>query len=103
MDWQSFLLSVIPAVISGIVSYLLSAKTSRTEIEKIKELHKTEMEKLEVSQKHEIQKLELEFEKKMESDQNQASVNMMSGLIQSIFENPQKFKELDQMFSNKND
>lgn len=99
MDWQPTLIGAIPAIISGIVSYFLSIRTSKAEINRIKEIHKSEIEKLEMTQKHELEKLELEYKKKDESDFNKAGVGIVSNLFDTAFKDPKKFKELEEMFS----
>jgi hypothetical protein len=43
--WQSLLVALAPAVISGIVSYILAIRKSAKEIEQMTEKHKQEITK----------------------------------------------------------
>ena len=55
--WQSLLIAIAPAIISGIVSYILAIRKSSKEMEQLSEKHKQELETLREQYKLEIEKI----------------------------------------------
>lgn len=91
MNWENILIATIPALISGIISYVASVKNNQSEIQKLKELHKSELEKMEL--KHQ-QALEV-YEKQQVTD---IGTNLMNQLFQKAIDNPKDFNKMTSYF-----
>lgn len=116
---QTLLIAVIPAVITGIISFLASRNTSKTQIKAIIEQNKADIEKLVEQHKVDIEalkekhKMELELKEKDHSNQleiirlqhendlkkdeenakNQMAANAIGGIFGSIFSSDSPFTE----------
>lgn len=88
-QYISYAVSVICALISGIVTYAVSRRQTKGEIEKLVKQHELDMESLReknqmelerigIEHKHELELKEKEFEQKMSSD---LINNIMSEMI----------------------
>lgn len=71
---------IITALISGIVSYILSVKNSNKEIEKVRELHKNELENM--KENHQLEMEKIEMQQKHEKDmKNQEVINQLGAKL----------------------
>ena len=88
-QYLSYAVSVICALISGIVTYAVSRRQTKSEIEKLVKQHELDMESLReknqmeverisIEHKHELELKEKEFEQKLSSD---LIINIMSEMI----------------------
>lgn len=64
--WQTLLISAVPALLTGIISYLAAAKKANIEIKSIQEQNKADIEKLIEQNKVNIKELQEKY--KLESD-----------------------------------
>lgn len=109
--WQTFLIAIIPSVITALLSYMAASKTSNTQIKAIKEQNKADIEKLveqnkvdiealkekhqlemELKEKeynHQIEVIKLQHENDMKKDEesikNQFAVNALGSLFNGMF------------------
>lgn len=109
--WQTFLIAIIPSVITAILSYFASWKTSNTQIKAIKEQNKADIEKLiqqnkvnieslkekhvlemEMKDKeyaHQVELIKLQYDSEIKKDEenmkNQFAANAIESLFGSIF------------------
>ena len=58
--WQSLLIALAPAIISGIFSYILAIRKSSREMVQMAEKHKQEIETLREQHKLEIEKIRVQ-------------------------------------------
>ncbi len=103
--WQSLLVALAPAVISGVVSYILAIRKSAKEIEQMTEKHKQEIEILHEQYKLEIEKIQVqqEHEKKIKEQEVGAKLGaeVISSLMAGIMESGAMKKGIDDMVSQK--
>ena len=102
MDYLiQFLIAVVPAMITGFVSYLSAVKTSNNEIEKMNVSHKNEMEKMEKEMEKElnIQKEMIEIQK--ESGENEIMNSLVGGYMEDLLKgkSPRELQQLNQEFN----
>lgn len=88
-QYLSYAVSIICALISGIVTYAVSRRQTKNEIEKLikqheldmeslREKNQMELEKMNIEHRHELELKEKEFEQKLSSD---FMNNMMSEVM----------------------
>ena len=82
--WQSLLIALAPAVVSGVVSYLLAIRKSAKEIEQMTEKHKQEMETLREQYKLEIEKIRVQQEHEKELKEQEAGAKVGGEIISSV-------------------
>ena len=108
MTWrQSLLIALAPAVVSGVVSYLLAIRKSAKEIEQMTEKHKQEMETLREQYKLEIEKIQVQQEHEKKIKEQEAGVKIggeiLSSLMTGIMGSEAMKKGIDEMVSKKFD
>ena len=89
--WQSLLIALAPAIVSGIFSYILAIRKAKKEMEQMAERHNQEMETLREQYKLELEKIRVqqEHEKKLKEQETVAKVggeiisSVRTGLIES--------------------
>ena len=96
---QTLLISCIPALVTGIVTYLVAHRNASAQIKVVKEQNKHDLEKLMEQHKididslgkqhqQELEKMELEHKHKLEliakESENNLSQNLMTGLLGEI-------------------
>jgi hypothetical protein len=101
---QTLLISCIPAIVTGVVTYLVAHKNASAQIKVVKEQNKHDLEKLmeqhkididSLGKKHqqELEKMELEHKHKLEliakENENNLSQNLMTGLVGEIMKMPE--------------
>lgn len=116
------LTSCIPALFSGVISYLIASKQAKAEIatlqesnkheieklmkqhevdiESLKEKHQLELEKSEQDHKHKIEIMELEHKNALESNEKEQSNAAMFGVIGEVIKDPQKLNGLIELANN---
>ena len=77
----SFLTSIITASISGIISYLVTSKKCKSDIEKLKVSHQNKINEITKNFENEISKLELLHKQNLDNSQNQ----IINDLVYDIF------------------
>ena len=82
--WQSLLIALAPAVVSGVVSYILAIRKSAKEIEQMTEKHKQEMETLREQYKLEIEKIQVQQEHEKEIKEQEAKAKIGGDVISSV-------------------
>ncbi|UQF37867.1 hypothetical protein M2904_06990 [Vagococcus lutrae] len=99
--WQSMLISIIPATISGLITYLSATKKSEVEIEKSKIEYEKEITAIKEKSKADREKIELEFELKLqEMDRNVAhdkenrNDTAVTHLVEKLFSGEVKIDKL---------
>lgn len=106
--WQTLLISIIPATITGLVSYYSAMSKAKSEIEKTKIEYEKEIDVIKEKSKSERERLQLEFELKMKEMEAQSQnelvfdffksdSNMFSGLSEKFEELGKASKKLDQL------
>lgn len=109
--WQTFLIAIIPSVITALLSFLAAWKTSNTQIETIKEQNKADIDKLiqqnkvdieslkekhilemelkEKEHEHQIELINLRHDNEMKKDEesmkNQFAANAIGSLFGAVF------------------
>ena len=106
---QTLLIACIPAVITGVVTYLVAHKNATSQINVLKaqnkydldrlmEQHKIDIDSLERQHKQEIEKMEIEHKHKLEliekEKENSLNQNLMSGLVAEITKMPEVKAEI---------
>lgn len=120
--FETLAISCVPAIITGVITYLTSSHKAKTEITSLKESNKHEIEKLmkqhevdldalqeqhkleaeksEQEHKHKIEIMELEHKNQIESKEKEQSDAAMLGFITNIMGDPQKIKGLLELADN---
>lgn len=110
------LVSIILAILSGIGSYFMATKQSKSEIDKIKVQTQTEIDKIRVQSQNDIEKLKLEHQQRLEtleketnlknnSNKESLTLDMTNQFIQGILNGQinknqvENFKEVASMLS----
>lgn len=94
-EYLPYIVSILVALISGIMSYLASAKKCRTDMNTLKESnaheinrlmkqHKLDIDSLERKHKMEIEKMELEHKYQLELKSKDAENTMGSDLLNTV-------------------
>ena len=106
---QTLLISCIPALVTGIITYLVAHKNASAQIKVVKEQNKHDLEKLMEQHKididslgkqhqQELEKMELEHKHKLEliakENENNLSQNLMTGLVGEIMKMPEAKAEI---------
>lgn len=106
---QTLLISCIPAIVTGVVTYLVAHKNASAQIKVVKEQNKHDLEKLMEQHKididslgkqhqQELEKMELEHKHKLEliakENENNLSQNLMTGLVGEIMKMPEAKAEI---------
>lgn len=116
------LTSCIPAVISGVITYMVASKKAKSEIttlqesnkheieklmkqhevdiESLKEKHQLEIEKSEQDHKHKIEIMALEHKNALESNEKEQSNAAMFGVMAEMMKDPQKLTKLMSLADN---
>lgn len=106
---QTLLISCIPALVTGIATYLVAHRNASAQIkvvkeqnkhdlEKLMEQHKIDIDSLEKQHQQELEKMELEHKHKLEliakESENNLSQNLMTGLVGEIMKMPEAKAEI---------
>lgn len=106
---QTLLISCIPALVTGIVTYLVAHRNASAQIKVVKEQNKHDLEKLMEQHKididslgkqhqQELEKMKLEHKHKLEliakENENNLSQNLMTGLVSEIMKMPEAKAEI---------
>lgn len=106
---QTLLISCIPALVTGMVTYLVAHRNASAQIKVVKEQNKHDLEKLMEQHKIDIdslgkhhqqklEKMELEHKHKLEliakENENNLSQNLMTGLVGEIMKMPEAKAEI---------
>lgn len=110
MDFiKTLLISCIPAIITGAVTYLVAYKNATAQIKAVEEQNKHDLDKLmeqhrvdidSLNKKHqqELEKMEVEHKHKLEliakENENNLSQNLMTGLVGEIMKMPEAKAEI---------
>lgn len=116
-----FMTSCIPAIISGIVTYIITCKKAKNEImklqesnkheieklmkqheidiEALKEKHNLEIEKSNQDHKHKLELLELEHKNALESKEKELSNAAMFGVMADLLRDPKKLSGIMELAS----
>ena len=108
---NTLLVSCVPAIITGIISYLIANKKAKAEIatlmkqhevdiESLKEKHQLETEKCEQEHKHKIEIMQIEHKNALESNEKQQSNAAMFSVMTDIIKEPQKLQGLLELANN---
>ena len=119
---NTLLVSCVPAIIMGIISYLTANKKAKAEIatlqesnkheieklmkqhevdiESLKEKHQLETEKCEQEHKHKIEIMQIEHKNALESNEKQQSDAAMFSVMTDIIKEPQKLQGLLELANN---
>ncbi len=102
-DYLPYLVSVLTALISAVVSIAVCKKQTKTEIEKIQEQAKATIEIEREKLQHEKEKMELENKLELGKLQAQQSNDLMNGLIGQvmglIMQSPELKSEMTKKFT----
>lgn len=106
---KTLAIACIPAIITGIVTYIVARKNAASQISIIKEQNKHDLEKLMEQHKididslgkqhqQELEKMEVEHKHKLEliakENENNLSQNLMTGLVREIMKMPEAKAEI---------
>lgn len=106
---QTLLIACIPAVITGIVTYLVAHKNATSQIKVLKEQnkhdldrlmeqHKIDIDSLERQHQQEVEKMEIEHKHKLEliakESENNLNQNLMTGFVKAITTMPEVKEEI---------
>lgn len=110
MDFiKTLLISRIPAIITGAVTYLIAHKNATAQIkvveeqnkhdlDKLMEQHKVDIDSLNKKHQQELEKMEVEHKHKLEliakENENNLSQNLMTGLVGEIMKMPEAKAEI---------
>lgn len=83
-SYLPYIASVLCSIISGITSYFIARKQSKTDIKKLEEQYKLEIEKEREKFNMEKEKMELEFRLKLDLEQKEAENKLGSDVINSV-------------------
>ena len=119
---NTLLVSCIPAVITGIITYMTASRKAKAEIatlqesnkhdieklmkqhevdiESLKEKHQLETEKSEQDHKHKVEIMQLEHKNALESNEKQQSNAAMFGVMSDVITNPKKLQGLLDLANN---
>lgn len=119
---NTLLVSCVPAIMTGIISYLTANKKAKAEIatlqesnkheieklmkqhevdiESLKEKHQLETEKCEQEHKHKIEIMQIEHKNALESNEKQQSDAAMFSVMTDIIKEPQKLQGLLELANN---
>ena len=112
---NTLLVSCVPAIITGIISYLTANKKAKAEIATLQESNKHEIEKLmkqhevdieslkekcEQEHKHKIEIMQIEHKNALESNEKQQSNAAMFSVMTDIIKEPQKLQGLLELANN---
>lgn len=101
---NTLLVSCIPAVITGIITYMTASRKTKADIDKLQESNKHDIEKL--MKQHEVdieslkEKQQLEHKNALESNEKQQSNAAMYGVMSDIITNPKKLQGLLELTNN---
>lgn len=118
----TLLVSSIPAIITGIITYLTTNKKAKTQIaslvesnkhdleklmkqheidiEALKEKYQLEADKSEQEHRHKMQIMELEHKNALESNKKELSNAAMFGVMADVIKNPQMLPGLMELANN---
>lgn len=103
--WQSLLIALAPAFISGVVSYILAIRKSAQEMEQMAEKHRHEIDTLHEQYKLEIEKLQVqqEHEKKLKEQEVGAKLGgeVLSSVMVGIMGSESMKKNIEEMVKQK--
>ena len=106
---KTLAIACIPAIITGIVTYLVANKNAVSQIkvvkeqnkhdfEKLMEQHKIDIDSLEKKHQQEIEKMEIEHKHKLEllaaESENNLSQDLMSTVVGELFKMPEAKAEI---------
>lgn len=106
---QTLLISCIPSIIAGVVTYLVAHKNASSQIsvlkeqnkhdlERLMEQHKVDIDSLSKQHQQELEKMELEHKHKLElislESNNNFNQNIMSGIMGEIMKMPETKAEI---------
>lgn len=119
---NTLLVSCIPAIITGIITYMTANRKAKSEIvalqesnkhdierlmkqhevdiESLKEKHQLEIEKSEQDHQHKIEIMNLEHKNELESNEKQQSNAAMFSVMSDVITNPQKLQGLLELANN---
>lgn len=101
---QTLLISCVPAIISGVVTYIVAHKNASAQIrvveeqnkhdlEKLMEQHKIDIDSLNKKHQQELEKMELEHKHKLEliekENENVLGQNLITGVIGEMIKMPE--------------
>jgi len=102
MNITQIIVAIVPAIISGLISYFSAVKTANNEIEKLNVTHKNEMEKME--KQLDLQREEIEIQKQSGENEimNELTGDYMGELVRgkSPRELAALLSEFEQLASN---
>lgn len=118
----TLLVSCIPAIITGVITYMTTSKKAKTEIqslvqsnrheieklmkqhqidiESLKEKYQLEAEKSEQEHRHKVEILQIEHQNALESKDKEQNNAAMLGVMTDIISNPQKLTSLMELAQN---
>ncbi len=82
--WQSLLIALAPAIVSGIFSYILAIRKAAKEMEQMAERHKQVIETLREQYKLEIEKIRVQQEHEKELKEQEAGAKVGGEIISSV-------------------
>lgn len=119
---NTLVISSIPAIITGIITYMTANKKAKSEIdtlkesnkhdieklmkqhevdiESLKEKHQLEIEKSEQEHKHRLEIMQLEHRNALESNEKQQSNAAMFGVMSDLITDPKKMQGLLDLANN---
>lgn len=119
---NTLLVSCIPAVITGVVTYLTASRNAKTQIvslqesnkheieklmrqhevdiESLKEKHHLEAEKSEQEHRHKVEIMEIEHRNALESKEKEQSNAAMFGVMADVIKDPSKLQEILELANN---
>lgn len=109
---MTFLVSCVPAIITGLVSWLVSWRQTKTQIrilkeqqrhqiEELKEKHRLEMEKISTENTNALEKMEKQYELRMKEIESKMSSEITAGLTQQLMGMIIEMPELKQLMAKK--
>lgn len=99
-EYMPYFTSIVCALISGIVTYMVSRKQTKNEINKLIKQHELNLESQRKQYEHEIAILNLEHEHQLKLKdkelENKLSGDMMNTLILEAMKNPEIKRQFNQ-------
>lgn len=93
-EYMPYIVSVVCSLISGIVSYLVTRKQAKTDLQIISKQHEVDIEALEKKHQMELEKIDIEHKHQLELQQKEMEANLGSSLLTEAMKIPEVRNEI---------
>lgn len=98
-DYMPYIVTVVCAIISGLVSYLASRRQSKADMQKLEKQYELDIEKEREKFAMEKEKMELEHKHQLELMQKQTENDLGTSLTNTLISEAMKLPEVRQQMS----